>query len=134
MGGDHGPAATLPGCKAFLSSHPNAELVLVGTEAALAAAARWDRCTCVIATEVVSMDDPIEVAMRRKKDSSLRVAINQVKAPEGGEAAAHACVSAGNTGALMAVARYVLKTVEGIDRPAIAALLPNEKGRFTQVL
>ncbi|HVO06159.1 MAG TPA: phosphate acyltransferase PlsX, partial [Burkholderiaceae bacterium] len=134
MGGDHGPAATLPGCKAFLSTHPDAELVLVGTEAALRAAAPWDRCTRVIATEVVSMDDPIEVAMRRKKDSSLRVAINQVKAPEGGEAAAHACVSAGNTGALMAVARYVLKTVEGIDRPAIAALLPNQKGRFTQVL
>ena len=72
--------------------------------------------------------------MRRKKDSSLRVAINQVKPADDGEPAAHACVSAGNTGALMAVARYVLKTVEGIDRPAIAALLPNEKGRFTQVL
>ncbi len=67
--------------------------------------------------------------MRRKKDSSLRVAINQVKVPDDGEAAAHACVSAGNTGALMAVARYVLKTVEGIDRPAIAALLPNAEGR-----
>jgi len=134
MGGDHGPSATLPGCRAFLSSHPAAELVLVGTEAALAAAAGWDRCKLVPATEVVSMDDPIEVAMRRKKDSSLRVAINQVKVPDDGEAVAHACVSAGNTGALMAVARYVLKTVEGIDRPAIAALLPNQKGRFTQVL
>jgi glycerol-3-phosphate acyltransferase PlsX len=134
MGGDHGPSATLPGCRSFLSSHPAAELLLVGTEAALAPAAAWERCTRVPASEVVSMHDPIEVAMRRKKDSSLRVAINQVKAPDGGEAAAHACVSAGNTGALMAVARYVLKTVEGIDRPAIAALLPNEKGQFTQVL
>ena len=134
MGGDHGPSATLPGCRAFLASHPAAELLLVGTAAALAPAAGWERCRSVVATEVVSMDDPIEVAMRRKKDSSLRVAINQVKLPEEGDAPAHACVSAGNTGALMAVARYVLKTVEGIDRPAIAALQPNQKGRFTQVL
>ena len=72
--------------------------------------------------------------MRRKKDSSLRVAVAQVKAGDADEALAHACVSAGNTGALMAVARYLLKTVEGIDRPAIAAYLPNAKGRFTQVL
>lgn len=127
MGGDHGPSATLPGCRDFLASHTSAELLLVGTEAALAPAAGWERCKTMFASEVVGMDDPIEVAMRRKKDSSLRVAINQVKAGEQGEAAAHACVSAGNTGALMAVARYVLKTVEGIDRPAIAALLPNAK-------
>ena len=134
MGGDHGPSATLPGCKAFLASHPQAELILVGTEAALAGAAGWQRCKPVIATEVVAMHDPLEVAMRRKKDSSLRVAIAQVKTGDAGEALAHACVSAGNTGALMAVARYLLKTVEGIDRPAIAAYLPNAKGRFTQVL
>jgi len=134
MGGDHGPAATLPGCRAFLASHPRAELLLVGAAPALAAMQGWDRCKTVIATEVVGMDDPIEVAMRRKKDSSLRVAIQQVKAADGAEPAAHACVSAGNTGALMALARYVLKTVDGIDRPAIAALLPNAKGRFTQVL
>ncbi|MET0208604.1 MAG: phosphate acyltransferase PlsX, partial [Burkholderiaceae bacterium] len=69
---------------------------------------------------------------RRKRDSSMRVAIEQLKPQAAVQA--DACVSAGNTGALMAVARYVLKTVEGIDRPAIAALLPNEKGRFTQVL
>src|ERR1041384_8618263 len=115
MGADHGPSATLPGCKAFLSSHPTAELILVGTEPALAHASRWERCKAVIASEVVQMDDPLEVAMRRKKDSSLRVAINQVKAGDDGTASAHACVSAGNTGALMAVARYELKTVEGID-------------------
>ncbi len=66
------------------------------------------------------MDDPIEIALRRKKDSSLRVAVSQVKPDANGVAAAHACVSAGNTGALMAVSRYVLKTVDGIDRPAIA--------------
>jgi phosphate acyltransferase len=80
------------------------------------------------------MDDPIEIAMRRKKDSSLRVAIAQVKSGDADDVQAHACVSAGNTGALMAVARYLLKTVEGIDRPAIAAYLPNAKGRYTQVL
>jgi phosphate acyltransferase len=134
MGGDQGPSATLPACRTFLALHPQAELILVGTEQALAPARGWERCKPVIATEVVSMHDPIEVAMRRKKDSSLRVAIAQVKAGDGSDALAHACVSAGNTGALMAVARYLLKTVEGIDRPAIAAYLPNAKGRFTQVL
>jgi len=80
------------------------------------------------------MGDSIEVALRRKKDSSMRVAIEQLKAAEGIEPAAHACVSAGNTGALMAVARYVLKTLEGIDRPAIAAVLPNRRDGFTTVL
>jgi glycerol-3-phosphate acyltransferase PlsX len=82
----------------------------------------------VAATEVVTMDDPIEVALRRKRDSSMRVAIQQVK-----DGAAQACVSAGNTGALMAVARYLLKTLDGIDRPAIAADAQPE-GRFTTVL
>jgi phosphate acyltransferase len=134
MGGDHGPSATLPACKAFLASHAQAELILVGTEAALAPAQGWQRCKLVPASEVVAMDDPIEVAMRRKKDSSLRVAITQVKAGDVDDAPAQACVSAGNTGALMAVARYLLKTVDGIDRPAIAAYLPNAKGRLTQVL
>jgi glycerol-3-phosphate acyltransferase PlsX len=77
------------------------------------------------------MDDPVEVALRKKRDSSMRVAISQLK---GDAALAHACVSAGNTGALMALARYVLKTFDGIDRPAIAALLPNAKGGMTKVL
>ena len=134
MGGDHGPSATLPACRAFLAAHPNAELILIGRADALAAAAGWPRCTTLIATEVVEMDDAIEIALRRKKDSSLRVAVNQVKADEGGMAAAHACVSAGNTGALMAVSRYVLKTLEGIDRPAIATVLPNERDGGTTVL
>ncbi|MBP6901681.1 MAG: phosphate acyltransferase PlsX [Burkholderiaceae bacterium] len=134
MGGDHGPSVTLPACQQFLDGHADAELVLVGTEAALAPAAGWPRCTRVVATEVVAMDDAVEVALRRKRDSSMRVAIAQLKAGEGGVAAADACVSAGNTGALMAVARYVLKTFDGIDRPAIAALLPNQKGGFTKVL
>ena len=128
MGGDHGPTVTLPACRAFLDSHPDAELVLVGAAAALAPARDWSRCTLVAASEVVTMDDPVDVALRRKRDSSLRVAINQVKN------GANACVSAGNTGALMAVARYVLKTLDGIDRPAIATVLPNRRDGYTTVL
>ena len=134
MGGDRGPQVTLPACRAFLDKHPAAELLLVGTAEALAPAANWPRTQRVVATEVVAMDDPIEVALRRKKDSSLRVAIAQLKAEGGGEAAAHACVSAGNTGALMAVARYLLKTLDGIDRPAIAGVIPNQKGGLTTML
>ncbi len=98
MGGDHGPAITLPACRAFLGKHPQAELVLVGSSEVLRDAAAWPRCSVVTATEVVTMDDNLEVALRRKRDSSMRVAIQQVK--DG----AHACVSAGNTGALMALA------------------------------
>ena len=135
MGGDHGPAVTLPACRAFLARHPQAELLLVGRSDALESARGWARCEVVPATEVVTMDDPVEVALRRKRDSSMRVAIAQVKAGEAGaEAAAHACVSAGNTGALMALARYLLKTTEGIDRPAIATVLPNRQDRYTTVL
>ncbi len=134
MGGDHGPAVTLPACRAFLDAHPQAELILVGLPEAIAPAKGWQRVTLVAASEVVAMDDPVEVALRRKKDSSLRVAISQVKAGEGGVSKAHACVSAGNTGALMAVARYLLKTVEGIDRPAIASVMPNQLDGYTTVL
>ena len=79
MGGDHGPSITLPACKAFLEHHPDAELVLVGLPEAIAPAKGWARVTLVAASEVVSMDDPVEVALRRKKDSSMRVAISQVK-------------------------------------------------------
>ncbi|WP_295640718.1 phosphate acyltransferase PlsX [uncultured Methylibium sp.] len=134
MGGDHGPSVTLPACRAFLAAHPGAELLLVGRPEALAEAASWPRCTIVPASEVVTMDDPVEVALRRKRDSSLRVAINQVKPIDGALAAAQACVSAGNTGALMAVARYVLKTLDGIDRPAIATVMPNQNDGHTTVL
>jgi glycerol-3-phosphate acyltransferase PlsX len=132
MGGDHGPSVTLPACRAFLDSHPQAELVLVGTADALLPAAAWQRCHRVVATEIVAMDDPVEVALRRKRDSSLRVAIEQLK-PQA-TAQADACVSAGNTGALMAVARYVLKTLDGIDRPAIATVMPHRADGFTTVL
>ena len=107
MGGDHGPSITLPAAKAFLDKHPDAELLLVGLPEALAEARAWPRCRIVPASEVVTMDDPVEVALRRKKDSSMRVAISQVKASADAPAAAHACVSAGNTGALMGLARYL---------------------------
>jgi phosphate acyltransferase len=149
MGGDHGPAVTLPAAQAFLAQHPHDELVLVGSEVALADVlsrpSRWPRTRTVVATEVVEMADSVEVALRRKRDSSMRVAIQQLKgvalgappAPPGPAeplATAHVCVSAGNTGALMAVARYLLKTMDGIDRPAIATVLPNRRDGFTTVL
>ena len=135
MGGDHGPAVTIPAALAFLKHEPDAELILVGPEDRMRAelkkqhAADNPRIRIQNATEVVEMDDPVEVALRRKKDSSMRVAIEQVK-----EGRANACVSAGNTGALMAISRYVLKTMAGVDRPAICSILPNQKGRPTYML
>jgi glycerol-3-phosphate acyltransferase PlsX len=128
MGGDHGPRVTLEGCRRFLAHHADAQLLLVGAGDGLAAF-HHPRARVVAASEVVAMDDPVEVALRRKKDSSMRVAIQQVK-----DGHAQAAVSAGNTGALMALARYLLKTVDGIDRPAIASHLPNAKGGATMVL
>lgn len=134
MGGDHGPVVTLAACRNFLDKHPDAELLLVGRPEALASAQGWARCRIVPATEVVEMDDPVELALRKKRDSSMRVAIAQVKAGPDGSTAADACVSAGNTGALMAVARYLLKTLDGIDRPAIASVMPNMHDSYTTVL
>ena len=128
MGGDVGPAVTLPACRHFLDAHPDAQVLLVGLQAQLESF-QHPRAKLVAATEVVGMDDDIEVALRKKRNSSMRMAIEQVK-----EGAADAAVSAGNTGALMAIARYVLKTMEGIDRPAIATQLPNVKGGATLVL
>jgi glycerol-3-phosphate acyltransferase PlsX len=135
MGGDFGPAVTLPATLAFLEGHAAASVILVGQPAAIQAHPLYaplknnSRCKMVEASEVVSMDDPIEIALRRKKNSSMRVAVNQIK-----EGQAQAAVSAGNTGALMAIARYVLKTMDGIDRPAIATQLPNAAGGATTVL
>ena len=128
MGGDHGPRVTLAACRQFLEKHSEARLILVGAPESLAGFSH-SRARIVPASEVVTMDDAVEIALRRKKDSSMRVAIQQVKDGE-----ALAVVSAGNTGALMALARYLLKTVEGIDRPAIAYPMPNAKGGFTTVL
>ena len=129
MGGDHGPPVTVPAALAFLEAAPDARVVLVGPPAALDAALAKarpqvrERISVRAASEVVDMNEPPADALRRKKDSSMRVAINLVK--EGG---ADACVSAGNTGALMAIARFVLKTLPGIDRPAIASQLPTRVG------
>jgi glycerol-3-phosphate acyltransferase PlsX len=128
MGGDHGPKVTLPACTEFLEAHPDARLILVGLPDALQGFAH-PRASIVTASEVVTMDDPLEVALRRKKDSSMRVAVQQVK-----DGAAQAAVSAGNTGALMAISRYVLKTLDGIERPAIAGQIPNKTGGATTVL
>jgi len=128
MGGDHGVAVTLPACRQFLDTHPDAQLLLVGRPEALGALVH-ERTRVEAASQVVGMDDSVEVALRRKKESSMRVAIEQVR-----DGAAQAALSAGNTGALMATARYVLKTLDGIDRPAIATQIPNVLGGATTVL
>ena len=128
MGGDHGPKVTLPACRLFLDRNPDAKLLLVGLAKELSHFSHA-RAAVVAASEVVEMDDPVEVALRRKKDSSMRVAIEQVR-----DGHADVAVSAGNTGALMAIARYVLKTLDGIDRPAIAGQMPNAKGGATTML
>jgi glycerol-3-phosphate acyltransferase PlsX len=129
MGGDHGPSVTVPACVEFLKTTAHTRVVLVGMSNQLeprldkVAPALRERITIRAASEVVDMHDPPAEALRRKKDSSMRVAIDLVK-----EGAANACVSAGNTGALMAIARFVLKTLPGIDRPAIASQLPTKTG------
>ncbi len=128
MGGDLGPKVTLGASRKFLQNHPDARLILVGLPDVLAGF-NHPRASTVAAREVVEMDDAVEVALRRKRDSSMRVAIQQVK-----DGAAQAAVSAGNTGALMAISYFVLKTLEGIDRPAIAGQIPNAKGVATTVL
>ena len=129
MGGDHGPTVTVPATLSFLRTHATASAVLVGREEAIqpflgnALVEFGPRLRLHQASEVVAMDDPPAIAMRTKKDSSMRVAIDLVKS---GEAAA--AVSAGNTGALMAISRFVLKTLPGIERPAIASVLPSMHG------
>lgn len=135
MGGDHGPSVTIPAAISFVKREPDAELILVGQEAVIQSvlkkhkAADHPRLSVRHASEVVTMDDSIEVALRRKKDSSMRVAVTLVK-----ENAVQAAVSAGNTGALMAVSRYVLKTIPGVDRPAICTILPNQNDGPTYML
>ena len=130
MGGDHGPHVTVPAALEFQAREPDVELILVGVEDAIRKELkRAARVRIHPATEVVAMDEPPAQALRYKKDSSMRVAIDLVKSGE-----AHACVSAGNTGALMAIARFVLKTLPGIDRPAIATVLPNMRRTSTYVL
>ncbi|GAA4344133.1 phosphate acyltransferase PlsX [Pigmentiphaga soli] len=137
MGGDFGLSVTIPAALSFCERHPDVRLLLAGLpdqiEARLAqaraTAAQRERLQIVPASEVVEMDDKVEVALRRKKDSSMRVAAAQVR-----DGLADACVSAGNTGAWMAISRYVLKTLDGIDRPAIAKAMPNQNGGMTVIL
>jgi phosphate acyltransferase len=125
MSGDRGPQVAVAAALASLAQHPSLSLILVGQRTVLddllgAAAGRLrDRVEVQHAAEVVAMQEPPRDALRKKRDSSMRVAINLVQ-----EGRAQACVSAGNTGALMATARYVLKTLPGIDRPAIASPIP----------
>ncbi|PWT71684.1 MAG: phosphate acyltransferase PlsX [Proteobacteria bacterium] len=130
MGGDHGVHVTVPAAASFLSHTPEANVILVGDEKAIRA--EMTRCELIdhprvrlqAASEVVAMDEPVAVALRGKRDSSMRVAIDLVKSGE-----ADACVSAGNTGALMAISRFVLKMLPGVERPAIASMMPSRRGR-----
>lgn len=122
MGGDHGPSVILPAVLQVIAKHPQLHLVLVGDEEVLRThlpATLPSQLTLHHASQRVEMDESPSQALRSKKDSSMRVAINLVK-----EGVADACVSAGNTGALMATARFVLKTLPGIDRPAIISKFP----------
>jgi glycerol-3-phosphate acyltransferase PlsX len=129
MGGDHGPSVVVPAVFEFLHQDRDCSAILVGREDILRPylaqtdAALQARCFVQHASEVVDMDEAVATALRNKKDSSMRVMANLVK-----EGRADAAVSAGNTGALMAVSRFVLKTLPGIDRPAIASTLPTMKG------
>jgi glycerol-3-phosphate acyltransferase PlsX len=134
MGGDHGPVVTVAAALSFLRRHADVQLLLVGRRSDIEprltdAGDLQARIEIVHTDEVVTMEDPPAQALRGKRNSSMRLAVNLVK-----EARAEACISAGNTGALMAIARFVLKTLDGIDRPAIATVLPNNKGGVTTML
>ena len=130
MGGDFGPHVTVPAALDYLQSSEGVNIILVGGDDVIAAELRKAepaiaaRAQIRGASQVVGMDEAPASALRGKKDSSMRVAIDLVK-----EGTAHACVSAGNTGALMATSRFVLKTLPGIERPAICSILPALTGR-----
>lgn len=134
MGGDHGPRVTVPAALKSARDYPNLNLILVGDEVLLRKALQGreekfsGRIRIEHAPEVVEMTESPSKALRGKKQSSMRIAINLVK-----DGVADACVSAGNTGALMAIAKFVLKTIPGVDRPAIIAMLPSRTGH-THVL
>jgi glycerol-3-phosphate acyltransferase PlsX len=135
MGGDYGPAVTVAAAVSFVKRTEDVQIILVGQELIIRSELKKQkfdhhpRLTIINASEVITMNDSLEMALRRKKDSSMRVAINQVK-----EAQADVCVSAGNTGALMAISRFVLKTLPNVDRPAICSILPSQKNTPTYVL
>src|SRR5690625_1106475 len=135
MGGDHGLPVTLPAAVKFAQEHPDTHCLLVGDQSRIEAQLRAlpqvgrDWFTIVHTDEVVDMDDSVEVALRRKRKSSMRLAAQAVK-----DNNADACISAGNTGAWVAISRYVLKTLDGISRPAIATSIPNQKEGATIML
>ncbi len=135
MGGDHGPSVVVPAALSILRERDDLHLILVGDEVTLrqqltsSNGKENDKLSIRHASQKVEMDEAPASALRGKKDSSMRVAINLVK-----EGQAQACVSAGNTGALMATARFVLKTIPGIDRPAISAMLPTMKTQKVRML
>jgi glycerol-3-phosphate acyltransferase PlsX len=130
MGGDHGLPVTIPAALSFLDRRVDARVVLVGDAGSIANAlqvhhrADDPRIRVQHASEIVDMSDPPAIALRGKRDSSMRVAVDLVKNGE-----ADACVSAGNTGGLMAISRFVLKMLPGVERPAIASMLPTMHGR-----
>jgi len=134
MGGDYGPDVTIPASLDCLKNNPDLKLILVGDQSVIKQLlpkqldAYQDRLTIHHASQCVEMDESPSKALKNKKDSSMRVAINLVR-----DGQADACVSAGNTGALMATARFVLKMIPGIDRPAIISTLPSIYGH-THVL
>ncbi|MBP7204269.1 MAG: phosphate acyltransferase PlsX [Propionivibrio sp.] len=126
MGGDHGPDVTVQAALDFVKMHDDVHVLLVGIESRLCPLLEGvsnPRVSFRHASEIVEMDESPALAIRNKKDSSMRVAIDLVKSGE-----ADACVSAGNTGALMAISRFVLKMLPGIDRPAICGVLPTVNG------
>lgn len=128
MGGDHGPSVTVPATLEFLRRDPDCAAILVGRNDVLhplcgQSSEFGDRLRIHHASEIVEMHEPVASALRTKKDSSMRVVADLVK-----EGIANAAISAGNTGALMAISRFVLKTLPGIDRPAIASILPTAHG------
>ena len=135
MGGDYGPPVVVPAALQVLNKHEELQLILVGDhdilQKELSSQQKFDhsRLTILHASQKVEMDESPSQALRSKKDSSMRVAINLVK-----EEKAQACVSAGNTGALMATARFVLKTIPGIDRPAIISTFPTMTNRKMRML
>ena len=146
MGGDFGPAITVPACINFLIKHPTHKIIAVGdkdkiinsiqsisknhlNQAAVEFSGRSDRLSIQHTTEVVSMEDPPATALKSRRNSSMWKSVEMLK-----EGHVGGVVSAGNTGALMAISRYLLKTLDGINRPAIASFLPNRLGTATTVL
>ncbi len=126
MSGDCGPSVCVPAALAAAREYPDVRFTLIGRQTdleALLTAARPSNVECVFAAQVVEMTDHPREALRRKKDSSMRRALDLVKAHE-----ANACVSAGNTGALMAMAHFVLKMLPGVERPAIVSSIPSRGG------